>query len=291
MSASAPEPSVPSQEPVTCSAPPVTEVVIGIQLDDPVVDLEVLAEFTARVKTEFPKRSQQPPLPRLQEDLATPPAAQGISFELSTDFTLPRTWFMSDDEAKILQVQADRFIFNWRRPSPDAAEYPRFRTLRQQFAEKWEALSASIGSAGSSAPSVNLCEVTYVNQVQIPGISPGERHPGLYRVLKAVTDPDYDFLPAPEDSQLQGRYRIEMAGGNSDGGGRFYVNAGPAFRPDGLPIYVLNLTARLLPATPDQAAFWNAIDIGHDWIVRGFADLTTEEMHEVWNLRMRDGTR
>jgi hypothetical protein len=62
--------------------------------------------------------------------------------------------------------------------------------------------------------------------------------------------------------------------------------ATPDVPPPGLiPIYLANLTARVMPngATVDRAM--KALDVGHEWVVRGFDDLTTAEMHRHWGKR------
>jgi hypothetical protein len=47
--------------------PPVVEVVLGTQFDQPVVDLEALSEFAVAVKDAFPGRQQLDPLPTAAE--------------------------------------------------------------------------------------------------------------------------------------------------------------------------------------------------------------------------------
>jgi hypothetical protein len=50
-------------------------------------------------------------------------------------------------------------------------------------------------------------------------------------------------------------------------------------------MYVMNLTAR---GRPDEESIEGALrflDIGREWIVRGFAAVTTPEMHAIWRRR------
>jgi hypothetical protein len=42
-------------------------------------------------------------------------------------------------------------------------------------------------------------------------------------------------------------------------------------------MFVLNLTARGLLGKSTEF-----LDLGREWIVRSFAEMTTTEMHEVW---------
>jgi uncharacterized protein (TIGR04255 family) len=271
------EPPTPADQPVNFQDPPVTEVVLAIQFAERVVDLEVLAEFTRRVKDDFPGRSQRQPLPPMQEEAVEGQLVPQISLEFTSEFQMPRTWFASEDETKILQLQEDRFVFNWQRPDPNAADYPRYRTLREWFRERLGQLEASVAAAGKEMPGTNFCEVTYVNQVA-PG--DGEERLGLADILSPIQRPDYGFLPAPENQQYGARFRIGAA---EDGPrGALYVSSAPATRPDGTPIHVINLTSRLVPGESDPEAAWNALDLGREWIVKGFVDLTTKEMHRRW---------
>jgi uncharacterized protein (TIGR04255 family) len=275
------EPPAPADQPVTFRKPPVTEVVLAIQFEQPVIDLEVLAEFTAQVKAEFPQRSQHPPLPRMAEDLSVPPSAPSISLELASGFLMPRTWFMSADNTRILQLQEDRFVFNWQRPNPVDALYPRYQQLREGFREHLAQLVKSIQAVGKEVPGTNFCEVTYVNQVT-HDTSASADPPELGDILTPVATPTYDFLFAPEDQQYSARFRITSPGEDGLTRGRLYVSSAPTFRPDGTLLYILNLTSRLVPEGPGSDAAWAALDLGREWIVKGFVDLTTKKMHDQW---------
>ncbi len=67
--------------------------------------------------------------------------------------------------------------------------------------------------------------------------------------------------------------------------GRLHVSIQPGWRkPDNAPIYVLELTARGAPTGIGMEGAQSFFDVGHDWIVRGFRDLTTSDMHKIWRL-------
>lgn len=278
------QPPSPAGQPVNFDDPPVTEVVLAIQFDEPVIDLEVLAEFTAKVKEEFPDRAQRRPLPPMQEEAEPGEVGPQISLEIGREFKMPRTWFMSEDKAKILQLQADRFIFNWQRPDPSVSEYPRYELLREWFRERLAQLEESIAATEKPMPGTNFCEVTYVNQVALGRDMSDLR---LADILTAIQRPEYGFLPAPENQQYGARFRI--AGGKGGPKGALYVNAAPAARPDGQPMYIINLTSRLVPEETDADAAWSALDVGREWIVKGFVDLTTKEMHGLWGYKEAAG--
>jgi len=47
----------------------------------------------------------------------------------------------------------------------------------------------------------------------------------------------------------------------------------------------LRLTARGAPDTPDLDGVLAWMDVGREWIVRGFADITSPSAHALWQLR------
>jgi hypothetical protein len=51
---------------------------------------------------------------------------------------------------------------------------------------------------------------------------------------------------------------------------------------DNAEVLQLSLTARGLPSDAGDAAILRWFDSGREWIVRGFADLTTSEAHKHW---------
>jgi len=50
-----------------------------------------------------------------------------------------------------------------------------------------------------------------------------------------------------------------------------------------VPIWILTMTARLLHhGEEDTLSVLNSLDTGHDWVVNGFVDMTSERMHDLW---------
>lgn len=67
--------------------------------------------------------------------------------------------------------------------------------------------------------------------------------------------------------------------------GRLYVQASPALsQPENLPIYILQLMARVVPSGVEPKAVDNAVELAHRWVVFGFKDVTTKKMHAHWGL-------
>lgn len=57
---------------------------------------------------------------------------------------------------------------------------------------------------------------------------------------------------------------------------------------DGVPAVLLNLVVRAAVNVSIEQAI-EKVDIARDWIVRGFASLTTDTMHDFWQRQDRPG--
>lgn len=253
------------------------------------VDLDVLASFSSAVKSQLPNRQRQPPAPPMREvfDAAQPAPSFEISFEPPD--ALPRSWFINSDGSRLVQLQGDRISLNWRRVTEDAT-YPRYVNLRRDFSRYLRTLQTAVEEADRQMPPVNMCEVTYVNPVEVPTRPKGGGHPELAEVLNRLRQrPPRAFLPHVEDAQLQARWRIpssEIGVSPDRPVGRLYLAAQPGLKPQtGVPIHVLTVTARLMPAGGTQREAMAALDVGHRWVVLGFKDVTTRDMHKQWGLR------
>lgn len=277
---------MPASEPdsVTFERPPVNEVVLSVQLSGVAIDeVGVLADYWPSIRADFPQHQKQPPLPPVVEDFS-PPGVQGpsVGIEFFQGTPPSRYWFSSADDTRLVQVQPDRFAYNWRQISGNES-YPRYRELRPEFEARYGAFLDAV-AGGVDAPVPEWCEITYINHVEAKGEVAGVHGP-LSRILRAlnpeVTSPT---LPVIEDTHVQQRFRIldETTG---DPIGRFYLTAIPAFRAaDAAPIYVITLIARGRPADESMEGVLAFFDRGRSLIVNGFRESTTDEMHELWGL-------
>jgi uncharacterized protein (TIGR04255 family) len=270
-----------ASSPVSFELPPVSELVFAVQFASGIVDLEVLGTIARSFKMDFPVREQHPPLPPMIERFEPGPETAHIIFKTQPD--LPRTFFISNDSERLIQVQADRFAFNWRKTHP-AQIYPRYGSLRPEFVRHLHALMGAAAEVEPTAPPITICELSYVNELVLEDVELGAPHPQIGRFVHVISPiKGESFLPNAEDARLQARWRIPDADGRPIG--RLYVSVEPAYRrADNLPMYVMTMTARMVSAGADPNEALRLIDIGHDWIVRGFKDLTTKEMHAIWKL-------
>jgi hypothetical protein len=95
-----------------------------------------------------------------------------------------------------------------------------------------------------------------------------------------------DFLTKPEEARFATSFLIP--GEDQRPTGRLHVSIEPKYRlPDMSKILRLGLTARGAPMGDGLDGVTAFLDVGHAWIVKGFASITTARMHEMWR-RTRD---
>jgi len=144
--------------------PPVNEVVIGIQFNQTTMTGAHVGLFWEELREEFPKAYEQPPLePKIESLQSRRFSAPILEF---ASWRGSRHWLISEDDVQLIQIQADRLLYNWRR-GPRNAVYPHFEVLQEKFwsiAEKW----SDFLKKHKQALKLTQWEVTYINQIPTP---------------------------------------------------------------------------------------------------------------------------
>ncbi len=256
--------------------PPVVETALGVEfLSMPGWTPSHFAVFAREVQSEYPRVEIRDDVISSTIERFGPEARRPPEFRAELLSHMPmRWWYVDDARGRLLQLQTDRFVHNWRKPSPEAA-YPRYPETRTMFKSAWERFLAFLSAQGLDSPTVVQCQVDYINHLEKGDgwQSPADMS-NVSRLLGAVQG---DFLPTPDVLLLAARYVIPPEQG------RLHVTLQPALRNvDQVEILQLSLTARGRPAssTTDDILKW--LDTGHEWVVRGFVDVTTPAMHQRW---------
>lgn len=257
--------------------PPVIETILGVQFVPlRALSLPYIGLYWSEIRNQYPTHEVKPPLSSVTEDFSFPPTPAKVGIEITEEPPDVRFWFIDQASTHLIQVQRDRFIRNWRKSEPPHHEYPRYDDLRPRFEQDWRGFVAFLEREGLGTPEVNQCEVTYINHIEL-GLG-WETLADVHRVLTMLKRPEQqEFLPEPEMLTVSARYVM------AERRGRLHVAATPAIRrQDGNQVMQLTLTARGRPKSSrleDIVAWFN---LGHDWVVHGFVDLTTPAMHQVW---------
>jgi uncharacterized protein (TIGR04255 family) len=255
---------------ITYANPPVIEVAAGLMFRPLPLRAVHLGLLWERFRDDFPRFDERPPLP-----------AGGARVELMNRPPLPRVWFLKADGSELIQVQADRFIHNWRKIEPEAA-YPRYDHVRELFANEFQAFREFLAEYDLGSPLPFQVEVTYVNMVKDD--SGSDEPPQLGALLTVWRDSYSDsFLPSPETVNLRIHFPILR---ESSKWGRLTVTVGPSGSgPSEVRGYRMTLTGAGQAQGSSLEAIQSDMDLAHEWIVRGFTSITTEEMHRKWGLQ------
>lgn len=264
--------------------PPVNEVVVGIQFAPLPLTFVHAGLFATKMQSVYPKQQVVPPLPAAVERFDGPgPAPQTeFAFQLGTgpadEWGGGRVWLISPNETRLLQLQPDRLLVNWR-SRPGVTEYPRYGAVRQMFADAYAALRDFTNSQQLGEPLPVQCEVSYFNHIQAPDGS-FERPDRVFKWWSAASATDTELPGRPEALAFRHRRRLLTTSGEPYG--RLFVNATPATLPTRERVYQVELTVRGAPLGPGLDGVQRFHDLSREVIVRTFTLMTTEEMHSVW---------
>jgi uncharacterized protein (TIGR04255 family) len=252
------------------------ETVFAVAIRPLSISVADLALFgVERLGEDFPTRTEQPPISTPIEVFDGPTPNIVPSLSLLTGAPPIRLWFQTEDKTRLVQLQRDYLACNWQGLTEDVP-YPRYPTTEEFFLKTLDMLSDfAIRRDGDVA--VNQCELTYVNHITAGGV--WERHGQIDRVIRLASRAG-EFLSEPEDAQLVFRYRIPFAGKDI---GRLYVQATPGVKSDGSLVIQLNMVARGHPTVDGRDGVVGFFRLAHEWIVRGFAAVTTDTaQRELW---------
>lgn len=249
--------------------PPVVETVIGVQFPELVgFRAAHFGAYWETIRDRFPKAEDKGRLPEVSESFAPGRAVPSGGMQLLGPGTPERTWFIGETGIHLIQLQSNRFLFNWRAGTDTSVRYPTFPSNSKKFFGEFEAFCRFCEKEKLENPAPECCEVTYVNHI-IPqkGESAIDLFGSVFTGLRwELAD---NWLPAPEAAVFNRRYVI------GDNHGRLYAEAGLAVRAvekQAEQFIRLNVTARVNHDADRDLR--DSILLAHDWVVNGFASLT-----------------
>ena len=255
--------------------PPVVEVVCGVQFNP--IDkfyAPYLGLLWEKFKPEYPRCNEVPPLAPLIERFDE---EKHGGMELSNLPPLPRIWFIHKNENGIIQVQRDRFLLNWRKIKA-TDEYPRYPFVIENYFSSLNQFTLFLEENGFGKIYPVQYEMTYINHIF---------HESGWTSLQNVGDlfPDFSFrnnkerfLQEPENIHFRTSFNLP------ENIGRMHVSIRNAKNIEtDSPLIILNLTVRGIGKDKSQENMKEWFDLAREWIVKGFDDLTGEEVKKkVW---------
>lgn len=246
--------------------PPVDEVVCGFRFEQ-LRELKVphIGLLWERFRNQYPTTQHAVPI-------ATD---NSLPVDEATGIPLPRVWFLNKSDNELIQFQLDRLYYNWRHRGDD---YPRYPSIIKQFEKAKGDLDAFAKQLELGIVKPIECELTYINH--IPKGAGWEKIDDLPKIFKDFIwqKEKHSFLPNPTNIAWQVRFELPQ--------GKGWLNAKfsqATRKADGVPSFILELTAKGLGEEKTNEAIRSWFDLAHEWIVRGFTELTEEEVQKtIW---------
>ncbi len=269
-----------SPEPPRFRKPPVVETILGVYFrpNERLSLVKRVQLWSDRFAADFPVVEERAPLEEVREEFSDGVFPSGPQVQVRWQVTPPsaRIWAKSEDNKHTIQIQHDAFFANWERDLDAAEPYMHYAIRKHDFKERLLQVDQYLRTEEIGCVEPTSCFVTYINHIELAeDVGFSELLQRLLTVWRNETSDDW--LPPVET--VQQNFSFPMPNKM----GRLHVAISRAVRnQDSQQIVRFDLTARGAPndATIPAALEW--LDLGHDWVVRGFASLTRPEMHDKW---------
>jgi uncharacterized protein (TIGR04255 family) len=246
--------------------PPVIEVVCGIEFNAlEKFKAPYLGLFWHQLRDRFTTCEHAPPLGAF----TLPKDDIGIQFP-----PLPRVWLINELQNKLIQLQNDRFLFNWRRMTPDEP-YPHYDEIIQEFRENLRLFQDFVQTESLGSISLIENELSYINHIPI-----GDGWNSLSEIGEIFPDLSWSqneerFLPKPENWNWRTAFKLP------NDRGQLLIRLHSASRKvDQAKLLILEVKAKGLIESNVGDSTWEWFNIAHEWIVRGFTDLTGSDIQQ-----------
>jgi uncharacterized protein (TIGR04255 family) len=240
---------------------PLTEVVCGVEFNAPEFSAVHFGLYWREIRERFPSQPLDRPPVGAIELFATMPR-------------LRRVWFESVERKQLIQLQADRFHYNWRRIS-DADEYPHFEDIYPNFEKEWQHFQTWWIRTEQFPIQPVRYELTYLNQIDQ---SFGWSDPGdTYKIFSFASKDWHQFLQKPTVQSSNLEFLLP------DGAGNLSVSMNQVIRAeDNLSVILFELTARSFDANLEIETWF---ELTHNFVVKAFLDLIQEEAKQAWGFK------
>lgn len=257
--------------------PPVIETVVGVEFA-PLEEwgIQHFGLLWDGVRDTYPNFSQQPPIISTEEAGPAQEVARSLMVRLSGRSAPIRCWMTDESDTRLLQVQNDRFIHNWRKVTGQE-KYPHYEdSIRPTFLREWRGFLRFLEDWDISMPKVRRCEVSYINHLE---------RGREWNTFADLADVFSGWPDAGLESGVEGvsGFSWKITYDLGDGQGKLRVEAEPGLRGrDEQEILQLKLIAKTKPEGSDLANIMSTLDGGREVVVRSFVELTSEKMHKLW---------
>lgn len=256
--------------------PPVVEQAITLMFA-PIEGFTIgdIGLFWERVRDKFPVCQA---MDRLKPAIESFGNERSFHITLSSAVEVPRAVFRSEEANELLQLQSDRFTYNWMRS--EKSEYPRHKKTTARFWQLFSLFEKFLADRGLSGPKFQQCELINVN------IAPLREFGGTYASALGIfsslsTVPIWPERIELEAATIQTHYVLKSDDGAPVGRLHFEVNP-VTDASSGEEALRFDLVARGSMSPLDRRSAERFFSEARDYINTAFLRLTTDEARRAW---------
>lgn len=253
------------------SNPPLSEVVLGVQFQQPVGYQQIYAHKVWQLYSEdYPIVQEMAPLQPSFETFGTSSFSVMPSFGISSGAMHDRFWFMNQVSDELIQFQNDRLLHNWRKIITADTAYPRFEKMSEKLLSELNLLQGYFNTLVPQKLIINQCEISYIND--------------LYLDENSSFDSWFKFADLANSSieDFNFTFRELVKNEKNEPVGRLIVEALTAINAESKKFVRFTLTVRGAPAANTIDSAIEFLTEGRNVIVNKFTELTSQDAHKLW---------
>lgn len=250
---------------VRFTQPPLDEIIFSVEFVAPGFSSVHLGLYWESIRSEFPLQQDKRPI--ILED-----------YENSTPL-LRRVWFISNDGKKLIQLQDNLFIFNWRYAQEN--QNPAFEAIFEEFLGHWNHLQEWWLNIAQEPIESRNYGLTYINHI---GKNLGLKNAKDYsKIFNFLTTEWTGLLNFPVSVDFQIKFLLPNILGT------LFVTLQEQLSSSGISSEevssedVLFLLFQLIAKSGDtKIPIIDWFTSAHDYIVKAFLELTKDESQKLW---------
>jgi len=238
---------------------PVIEVVIGVQFGGAAISIQSIFEFYQKFKDEFAKIQVKEPLLSIIENM------EGSNQVGLLPGHHSRFFFINETENKLIQLQPDRLLFNWRKSS-SKEEYPHFKNVYEEFKRIFDYLD----NRCEFKHMINQLEVTYLDHIIMDDFKRND-----FNLNNIVNNFDFDLPVKSINNNVS--FPVESLSGNLNLGLKSAIR-----NADQKKIVIMETTCR---GSLNNYPFEKWFETAHKELLNFFIQNTTDEAKNKWGIK------
>ena len=232
--------------------------------------------FWQEIRSEFPLAESTDPTPE-QTEVFDEIRNSESRLQLFQTLPLPRAMFRDEAGGELVQLQPDRFGFNWSKVGDK--HYPRSEHVMARFEELFAKFRSYVEARNIGPVKIKQCELTNLNIIPVRDFGSG--YEDMTRALNVdPLDLGIPFLQA--ETYIRARQHRILDDGNAPVG-RLHTEITPVISTqDREKAFRLEITARSRPNITTLEEMRSFFDLGRNSINAAFCATVTDQMRKHW---------